>query len=134
MLKPDSNPFGPYWYHNGTEVDELAANLFDRLTRIIIAILFMKIDPKKRFVQVDPAVFNALNETEKQVLISIQEWGSLLEVEEERTSRRARKNKEQAGDQNIDLNNITLKLIEETIINLGKLRSEIRKNGDYVNK
>jgi len=134
LLKPDSNPFSPFWYHDGTKVDQLAASLFDSLTRIIIATLLMKLEPQKRFVEVDRAVFDALTETEKHVLTSIQEWGSLFEVEEKRTTRRARKDKEQAGDQNIDLYNITLKLIEETIISLEKLRSEIRKNGDYVKK
>jgi len=35
LLKPDSNPFSPFWYHDGTKVDQLAANLFDGLTRIM---------------------------------------------------------------------------------------------------
>lgn len=128
LLKPDSNPFSPFWYHDGTKVDQLAANLFDGLTRIIIAILLVKIKPQKRFVEVDPVVFDALNEVEKHVLTSLQEWGSLLEVEgEKRTTTRTKKNKEQVGCDNISLYNIMLKLIEETITSLEELRTEIQK-------
>lgn len=135
LLKPDSNPFSPFWYHDGTKVDQLAASLFDGLTRIIIATLLMKIEPQKRFVEVDPVVFGALNEVEKYVLTSLQEWGSLFEVgENKRTTTRAKKNKEQAGDNNINLYDVMLKLIENTIISLEELRNEIQKNGEYVKK
>lgn len=128
LLKPDSNPFSPFWYHDGTKVDQLAANLFDKLIRIIIATLLMKIEPDKRFTEVDPTVFGSLNETEKHVLRSIQEWGSLFEEEEKSTTRSARKYNERAGDDNINLNNVMLKLIDETMISLKELQSEIQEN------
>lgn len=127
LLKPDSNPFSLLWHRDGTNVDQLAANLFDRHTRIIVATLLMKIEPENRFVDVDPAVFDALNEVEKHVLTSLQEWGSLLEIDEKKTKGRARKSKEDAGDKSVTLDEVTLELIDETMMNLQELRNEILK-------
>lgn len=129
LLKPDNNPFDYFWRYDNKKIDQLAAGIFDNLIRIIIAILLMKIEPQKRFQEIDSSVFNTLNDEEKHILTSLQEWGSLFEVKEKkRTATKAEKKKGQAGGDSLNLNTIMLKLIENTIKNLEELRSELPDN------
>ena len=51
--------------------DRLSADLFDSLSRLVIALLLMKIPCGEMSTEVDPAAIEALNETETYVLTTI---------------------------------------------------------------
>ncbi len=131
LLKPDRNPFNYFLYHNGTKRDQLAAGLFDGLTRIIIAVLLMKIEPTKRVVEVDPAVFRALSETEQHVLTALHEWGDLFEVVDKKATGRRRKGRGEE-EKKVNLDEAILQLIDEEMTSLVELRREIIKNNTEV--
>jgi hypothetical protein len=132
LLKPDSNPFSFLWHHDGIKIDQLAATIFDRLIRIIVATLLTKIEPEKRAVEVNSTVFGALNEVEKHILKSLQEWGSLLDVEDKKAKEKGRRDKKDAGSKDVALGEVTLQLIDEIILDLNELRSEIQNTDKYM--
>ena len=76
-LLPGANPFRPS--HNPeTEIDRLAAMLFDNLSRFIICLLLMK--PLSLFASdsISEAAIEALNEDEKHVWDTLLKWNEIF--------------------------------------------------------
>ena len=121
LLKPNRNPFA--LYRNDTKKDELAASLFDGLSRIIIALLLMKLDPNKRNFDVNPVVLNSLNETEQSIIRSIMEWDELFKTNTEFDAL-----EEEDETETINLKDISLQLIEYVLKSLNELHGEISEN------
>ena len=124
-LKPSDNPFWEYGYPNSTTRDQLAGRLFDYLTRLTITLLLMKLPPDGGPVEADSVVKDSLDETEQRILISIQSWVKLLEIEKSGNVK-ADKNKRKHGNPN--LANIALELIDQSNEVLVELQTNIRND------
>ncbi|HCA56554.1 MAG TPA: hypothetical protein DEP46_01075 [Blastocatellia bacterium] len=106
-LSPDSNP---YRFAN-CEADRLAAGLFDGLTRLIVTMLFMKVDEHKLADVGDEAAFEALDSEEKMILQTLGEWYSLLtKRDDEGSPRKKKKTKKTMDDQVFDFRGNALQL------------------------
>ena len=123
-LRPTENPFSYFGRHGDSKRDQLSADLFDNLTRLVIALLLMKISAKDRDTNVDTAAFTALSETEVYLLTTIQQWGELFEPIT-KNSKRSGKSKEGINVVKVDLDEAAIKLIERMSINFIDLLAEL---------
>lgn len=123
-LRPDNNPFWYYSRHPEAKRDQLAAILFDHLTRLIIALLLMRVPSDAESAGVNSTAAEALSDEEQQVLRAIQEWFDLLAPT--KNSGRRRKSKKDSNGAEINLNEVAVKLIDSISINLAELRSEFQ--------
>jgi hypothetical protein len=73
-LRPDANPFGYYRQYRKTKRAQLAAGLFDSLTRLVIPLLLMRIPSDANYNDMEQAVVEALSDEEKQVFSAIRQW------------------------------------------------------------
>lgn len=78
LLRPDDNPFRYFGPPAETRREQLAAELFDGLSRLIIALLLMKVPSGRRSAKVGAAAIEALTETEQHVLTALQQRGELF--------------------------------------------------------
>jgi len=125
-LRPDDNPFRYVGYHAGTKQEQLAADLFDSLTRLIIALLLMKLPPGKESAKVSGVALEALSETEQRVLIALQQWIELF-TSTSKSSGRTRKDKGSSGGAAVGLNELAISLIDGTMTTLIELRNELQE-------
>jgi hypothetical protein len=131
-LRPDDNPFRYFGHPAETKMEQFAANLFDGLSRLIIALLLMKIPPKEESAKVDAVAAEALDETERHVLSALQQWGELFTSASEssgRSTARARKSKGSLSAVRVDLNEAAVSLIDTITTTLVELRSELQQGG-----
>ena len=89
----------------------------------------MKIPSGERSVEVNPAATEALSETEQHVLTALKQWGELFDSTS-KGSGRGRKSKREGIDTKVNLDEVALQLIDEMLITLTELRSEIEKTVD----
>jgi hypothetical protein len=75
-LRPDDNPFRFFGHPAETKREQLAADLFDDLSRLIIALLLMKLPPGEESAKVDAVAVDALSETEQHVLTALHNGAS----------------------------------------------------------
>jgi len=127
-LRPTENPFPYFKQYTNSKRDQLSADLFDSLTRLVIALLLMKIPSEERSMEVDPAAVEALSETEVYVLTAIQQWGELFEFSGKST-RRASKGKRGSEPAKVNLDIAAINLIDSITATLVELRSEFKKDG-----
>jgi hypothetical protein len=125
-LRPADNPFR-YFGPPETKREQLAADLFDSLSRLIIALLLMKLPPGEESTQVDAAAIEALSETERHVLTALQQWSELF-VSTPKDSRRTRRGK-QSEAAKVNLDAAAVGLIDGIMTTLVKLRSVIQEAG-----
>jgi hypothetical protein len=127
-LRPAENPFSYFNRHNQSKQDQLCADLFDSLTRLIISLLFMKVTPTDLSAEADVAAIEALDEAELRVWTAIAQWGELLEIED-RSAKRNRTKK--TGANQVNFEEIAIRLIDQISTTLGELQSELKKkNGN----
>jgi hypothetical protein len=126
-LRPADNTFRYFGPPAETKRDRLAADLFDSLSRLIIALLLMKLPPGEDPTRVDAPAIEALSETEQHVLTALQQWSELF-APTSKSSERTRKNK---GDKaaKVNLTEAALQLIDSTSTTLVELRSELQEAG-----
>jgi phosphoglycolate phosphatase-like HAD superfamily hydrolase len=124
-LRPDDNPFRYFGHHAETKREQLAADLFDSLSRLIIALLLMKLPPGEESTQVDAAI-EALSETERHVLTALQQWSELF-VSTPKSSGRTRKSKQSGAT--VNLNKAAVSLIDGITATLAELRSDLQQAG-----
>ena len=127
-LRPDNNPFRYFCHYVETTRGQRAADLFDGLSRLIIALLLMELPPGEEPVKVDVAAIEALSEAEQQVLTVLQQWGEFFESTS-KSSGRTRKSKT-GGGAKVNLNKVVVRLIDNITTTLAKLRSELQKPAD----
>jgi hypothetical protein len=126
-LRPTDNPFRYFGPPAETKREQLAADLFDSLSRLIIALLLMKLPPGEESTQVDAAAIEALSETERHVLTALQQWSELF-VSTPKGSGRARRGK-QGGGATVNLNKAAVSLIDSITSTLAELRRELQEAG-----
>ena len=127
-LRPNDNPFRHFGPPDETKREQLAADLFDGLSRLIIALLLMKVTPSEEPTKVDDTAIEALSETEQQVWTALQQWSELFALTSERSGR-ARKGKRGSGGATVNLNEAAVSLIDSIMPTLVELRSELQKVG-----
>jgi hypothetical protein len=127
-LRPGDNPFRYFGPPAETKRDHLAADLFDGLSRLIIALLLMKLPPGEESSQVDAAAIEALSETERHVLTALQQWGELFTSTDKSTGR-TRKGKRGSGGATVNLNEAAVSLVKSIMTTLVELRSELQEAG-----
>ena len=126
-LQPDSNPFWYLGHHAENKREQLAAELFDGLSRLIISLLLMKIDSGEKSIETDLTATEALNETEQRVLMALQQWGDLFKSTAD-SSERERKNRKGRDPTKVNLGETAIRLIDSITTNLNELRSDLQKN------
>jgi len=127
-LQPDSNLLGYFGRYADNKRDQLAADLFNGFSRLIIALLLMKIAPGEKSVDVDPTVIEALSDKEMQVLTALQEWDKLFELTSKDTGR-GRKSKKGSDRTKINLGEAAIRLVDSITATLVELRSELQGTG-----
>ena len=126
LLRPGDNPFRYFGRHAEKKRDQLAVTLFDRLSRLIIALLLMKVAPDGRSTDVRSTAIKALSKTERHVMRALQQWGELF-VSTEKRSGRARNSKRDGGATSVNLNEEALRLISDITSTLGELQSDLHE-------
>ena len=127
-LRPNDNPFRHFGPPAETKREQLAADLFDGLSRLIIALLLMKVTPREELTRMDDAVIEALSETEQQVWTALQQWSELFASTSE-SSGGMRKGKRGIGGAPVNLNEAAVSLIDSIMPTLVDLRSELQEAG-----
>jgi hypothetical protein len=121
VLQPDDNPFSYARQRLEIKRDQLAADLFDSLSRLIIALLLMKVLAGRR--SADTAATKALNKTERDVLTAIHRWEDIF-IPARKTLGQARK-KGKDHSPKVNLEKVALQLIDQTMTSLGDLRNAL---------
>jgi hypothetical protein len=127
-LRPNDNPFRHFGPPAETKREQLAADLFAGLSRLIIALLLMKVTTREEPTRMDDAVIEALSETEQQVWTALQQWSELFALTSE-NSGRTRKGKRGSGGATVNLNEAAVSLIDSIMPTLVDLRSELQEAG-----
>lgn len=126
-LQPDNNPFRYFGPPAETKREQLAADLFDGLARLIIALLLMKLPAGQDSTTVAAAI-EALSETEQQVLRALQQWAELF-TSTDKSTRRTRKSKKDGSAAKVNLNEVAVSLLDSITTTLVELRSELQEIG-----
>lgn len=126
-LRPDANPFAFIVRHARTTKDQLAVELFDSLSRLVIALLLMKILINSMSRSTSKVTLKALNKIELNILCNLHQWEELFTAQKKRPAQSRKRNKSNKYDvaQKIDLNKAALDLIDTITSTLGQLRSEL---------
>jgi hypothetical protein len=124
-LQPNNNPFRHISRYGETKRAQCAADLFDSLSRLIIALLLMEIPSGEESVPVDTPASEALSETEQQVLTTIQRWDELFEPTSENVG--GTREQEASDSVRVNLDEAAIQLIERIMTTLTELRSKLQK-------
>jgi len=123
-LRPDNNPFR-FNQMRESKVERSAAILFDHLTRLVISLLFMKIDSLEKPLKADATAVKAMDEDEKRVLDTFNFWiGFFSSATKSKSGRRNQKTKATK----IDLRRIALELIDGIERETAALRTSLEGN------
>jgi hypothetical protein len=126
-FRPADNPLRFFGLPAETKRDRLAADLFDSLSRLIIALLLMKRPPGEESTQGNAAAIEALSETERHVLTALQQWSELFVSTPKGSWRTRRGKKGEAAKVNLDA--AAVSLIDSITTTLIELRSELQEAG-----
>jgi hypothetical protein len=118
-LRPDNNPFR-FNQMRESKSDQAAAILFDHLTRLVMALLFMKIDSLKLPMS-DAVAIDALDDDEKNVLNSFYAWVNFFAPAMK--SSRGRAHQKTEATREIDVRQVALELL----IRIEKETAELRQ-------
>lgn len=124
-LQPSDNPFR-YGDDPGTRTDQLAATLFDNLSRLIICLLLMK--PLSLYTEetLNEAVLDALSEEERHVWDALQKWNEIfLPKSDSSEQTQAAETRTERAD--IDLKKIALDLAKRIKGSVQALQTELEK-------
>jgi hypothetical protein len=127
-LRPGSSQFYFSDYVRGNKRDQLAVELFDSFSRLVLALLFMKLPNEQRIPIADPSVKKALNEQELRVWTAIEVWAGIfaLATENQKSQRSIKKTSNPAK---IDLQLVALQWIDDISKTLDELRKELQVTG-----
>ena len=132
-LRPDNNPFRYRGYDAKTRIEQYAADLFDSLTRLIIALIFRKLPPQVWSEKVDVAAIKALSKPEQYMLVSLYQWGELFTITGQNNQRPERRKKKSTPEK-VNLDEVAIQLIDDVTTTLAELRKEIQTTGSKPNE
>lgn len=124
-LRPDDNPFKYFRHDPQARREQLAGELFDNLTRLVIALLLIRMPSDVVGEETGAAAVDALNETEQQVFRSLQQWSEFF-LSKNKTAGRTRKSKKRSESPQVVLSEVALQLIDGIDTMLAELRSELQ--------
>lgn len=127
-LRPDANPFRYLRLNQST--DELAADLFDSLCRLIIALLLMKMPSRAPSEKRNDVAINALNNDEKKILVAIHQWDEIFHSHDTENSQTRNRSK-RASTKEINLKEAAVHLIDTIATDLVALRTTLEENTDH---
>jgi hypothetical protein len=126
-LRPSNNPFEFYWAGARPQPtrEDLAAKLFNKLSRLVIGLLLHKLPRDK--AAPDKVAVQALDRAEQQVLARLREWGELFEKEESSVRRQpTRRAKTQTSEETtVDVDAAILRLLDETATTVEAVREQV---------
>ena len=128
-LRPDHNPFQYYRNRPGAIREQLAAGLFDNLTRLIIVLLLMRAPSDAKSADLDNSTIEALSDEEQYVLKTINEWFELLDVGANSTGQKRKRDKD-GNVAKIDLNQAAVRFMNGIAETLEELRKEFQVTED----
>lgn len=102
--------------------------LFDDFSRLIIALLLMKVSPRGKTTLTHTVAIKSLSKAEQQVLKTLATWYDLF-LPVTKSSPRARKDTKNEAATVVNLNEVGLRLIDEISKSLGELRGELQDLG-----
>lgn len=119
------NPFRNYGQDIGTRTDQLAAILFNNLSRLIMVLLLTKLKTI-RTEPLDDDVFQALSEEEQRVWTTFLQWNELFEASPKRSTRKPKKKRVEAKGVEIDFSKIAIELLDAITATLADLKGELQ--------
>jgi len=125
LLQPNNNP---YRFSQFSRTDQLAAVLFDRLTRLIIFLLLVNAPDTKQNPKSARAAVKVMSEEEQQALNRLNDWISLLPAPaKKRKTRRvgSKKPVRSATAERGALHDALIALIDDSTRALSALRTEL---------
>jgi len=124
-LRPGANPFLRFRLGD-RDVDQLAADLFDSVSRLILALLLVKAPSNKKSSKTDKIAGKSLSKEERQILVTIESWSQLILPNPVNTnSRKTREGIHAPRDEGLRLKDVILTLIDATDKTLEDLHKEI---------
>ena len=124
LLQPSNNP---YRFSPLSQIDQLGAILFDRLSRLIILLLLMHWQDARR-AKAAPAAVKAMNDEEQQVLKSLNGWVSVLTVAVKKPRTRKGGSKKPARSSQSEakpVHDSIIRIIDDSTRTLAELRNEV---------
>lgn len=109
--------------HVGT--DQLAANLFDNLSSLLISLLLTRLPIDGISDEIGSTVYNALDETEKAILDYLQRWRQLIYSDKPQI--RVVIKTEEESDNDLGYEHKATDLIDKIIATLNELRTRIEE-------
>jgi len=129
VLQPNNNP---YRFSSLSPIDQNAALLFDRLSRLIILLLLIHWQDVRQPEKISAAGVNAMNDEEKQIYARLNDWLAVLQVphkdsrkrkRDKKVTRTPRSEKAEAKARRESI----VQFIDDCTRTLAELRSEITK-------
>lgn len=128
-LRPSDNPFRYFGHHTEAKREQLAAALFDDLSRLIIALLLMQAPSVVDIAEQETIATEALSETEQYLLHSLHQWSELFTATS-KDSGRTQKGRNSHKQAEINLNEIAIEIVDDITTTLTELRSELEKSSN----
>src|SRR5262249_7529989 len=120
----DDNPFR-YSGPSEAKTQQLAAELFDGLSRLTIALLLLNVPSAVRFAKADAAAVGGLSKSEQRVLIALNQWAELFVPKSE--TLRSAKIKKGSRTPTVDLDEVVRALITQMTATLATLGDQFKK-------
>jgi hypothetical protein len=127
LLQPDDNPFKHFGHHVDAKKEQLAANVFDNLSRLIICLLFMRVRTEIKSSKVGPATIKRLNRQEQQLFKALRQWGEVF-ASAAKSSGQTRKRQKGTNKSKVNLYEVAVGWIDSITATLGELRRELQKS------
>jgi len=128
LLQPNNNP---YRFSHLSRIDQLAAVLFDLLTRLTILLLLTHVANQKKATKSSHAAVKAMTDEEQEVLNKLNDWSSLLPVPAKTAKTKAAATKKRPRSSRLEvkaLHKSMIAFIDESTRALADLRNELNKN------
>jgi len=117
--------------HNKTNREQLATDLFDGLTRLIITLLLMNIPSGEKSGKVNTAAIESLSDVEQHVFKALQQWVELL-TPTNKNRKQTRKSKKDNDLSEENLSKVAVQWIDSITTTLVELRSELQKTSEIT--
>jgi hypothetical protein len=125
LLQPNNNP---YRFSQLSRLDQLAAILFDRLTRLTILLLLTHVPDRERATKSPRALVKAMTDDEREVLNRLNDWFSLLPSPTKTAKKKAAgKRQPRSADREAKaLHKIMIESIDDSTRTLTDLKNELK--------
>jgi hypothetical protein len=123
-LKIGNDPYRFYGHNFQNTTDQITSMLFDDFTRLILTLLFRKINHLEEQKKINSTVIETLDEEEQHVWFAIQEWFTLFPNEND-DDKPDKKNRKRKKSEKIDLNKNALELIDNIMNSLTELQKAV---------